>query len=144
MRLSSLFTDDKEEGILGSILLPSFLISLLSVDDHINRKYAFKVSSTPGVVFGARGGPGRMAIPISIAQGVRIPDCGDGEAETAPAVSPVTAFRRRPGLSDTPTPVRVRVVPAGPAQAGSRRRGVWPVVSLCVPYGGPGTGSRLL
>lgn len=37
--------DEKEEGILGSILLPSFHISMLSVDDHINRKYAFKVSA---------------------------------------------------------------------------------------------------
>jgi hypothetical protein len=37
--------DEKEEGILGSILLPSFHISMLSVDDHISRKYAFKVST---------------------------------------------------------------------------------------------------
>ena len=37
------FTDEKEEGILGSILLPSFQISVLSAEDHINRKYAFKV-----------------------------------------------------------------------------------------------------
>uniref|UniRef100_A0A096M7M7 Pleckstrin homology domain containing A5 n=1 Tax=Poecilia formosa TaxID=48698 RepID=A0A096M7M7_POEFO len=36
--------DEKEEGILGSILLPSFQISLLSVDDHINRKFAFKAT----------------------------------------------------------------------------------------------------
>ncbi|XP_051791406.1 pleckstrin homology domain-containing family A member 5 isoform X11 [Erpetoichthys calabaricus] len=36
------YRDEKEEGILGSILLPSFHISMLSVDDHINRKYAFK------------------------------------------------------------------------------------------------------
>lgn len=35
--------DDKEDSILGSILLPSFHISMLSVDDHISRKYAFKV-----------------------------------------------------------------------------------------------------
>lgn len=40
-----LSADEKEEGILGSILLPSFHISMLSVDDHINRKYAFKVSA---------------------------------------------------------------------------------------------------
>uniref|UniRef100_A0A4W5JJI7 PH domain-containing protein n=1 Tax=Hucho hucho TaxID=62062 RepID=A0A4W5JJI7_9TELE len=39
------YRDEKEEGILGSILLPSFHISMLSVDDHINRKYAFKVST---------------------------------------------------------------------------------------------------
>uniref|UniRef100_A0AAY4C9E3 Pleckstrin homology domain containing A5 n=1 Tax=Denticeps clupeoides TaxID=299321 RepID=A0AAY4C9E3_9TELE len=38
------YRDEKEEGILGSILLPSFHISLLSVDDHINRKYAFKAT----------------------------------------------------------------------------------------------------
>ncbi|KAJ3612322.1 hypothetical protein NHX12_020598, partial [Muraenolepis orangiensis] len=37
-------TDDKEEGILGSILLPSFHISMLSVDDHISKKYAFKAT----------------------------------------------------------------------------------------------------
>lgn len=42
--LFSVRADEKEEGILGSILLPSFHISMLSVDDHINRKYAFKVS----------------------------------------------------------------------------------------------------
>ncbi|XP_036003900.1 pleckstrin homology domain-containing family A member 5 isoform X18 [Fundulus heteroclitus] len=36
------YRDEKEEGILGSILLPSFQISPLSVDDHINRKFAFK------------------------------------------------------------------------------------------------------
>uniref|UniRef100_A0A7N9AUH1 Pleckstrin homology domain containing A5 n=1 Tax=Mastacembelus armatus TaxID=205130 RepID=A0A7N9AUH1_9TELE len=36
------YRDEKEEGILGSILLPSFHVSMLSVDDHINRKYAFK------------------------------------------------------------------------------------------------------
>lgn len=35
--------DEKEDSILGSILLPSFHISMLSVDDHISRKYAFKV-----------------------------------------------------------------------------------------------------
>ena len=39
-----LSADEKEEGILGSILLPSFHVSMLSVEDHINRKYAFKVS----------------------------------------------------------------------------------------------------
>ncbi|CAG08718.1 unnamed protein product [Tetraodon nigroviridis] len=38
------YRDEKEEGILGSILLPSFHISMLSVDDHINRKYAFKAA----------------------------------------------------------------------------------------------------
>uniref|UniRef100_A0A3P8RRQ4 Pleckstrin homology domain containing A5 n=1 Tax=Amphiprion percula TaxID=161767 RepID=A0A3P8RRQ4_AMPPE len=38
------YRDEKEEGILGSILLPSFYISMLSVDDHINRKYAFKAT----------------------------------------------------------------------------------------------------
>ncbi|XP_036845609.1 pleckstrin homology domain-containing family A member 5 [Oncorhynchus mykiss] len=38
------YRDEKEEGILGSILLPSFHISMLSVDDHINRKYVFKAT----------------------------------------------------------------------------------------------------
>ncbi|NWI97969.1 PKHA5 protein, partial [Pitta sordida] len=38
------YRDEKEEGILGSILLPSFQISLLSAEDHINRKYAFKAA----------------------------------------------------------------------------------------------------
>ncbi|XP_058500633.1 pleckstrin homology domain-containing family A member 5-like isoform X12 [Solea solea] len=38
------YRDEKEEGILGSILLPSFHVSMLSVDDHINRKYAFKAT----------------------------------------------------------------------------------------------------
>ncbi|TMS02924.1 Pleckstrin homology domain-containing family A member 5, partial [Larimichthys crocea] len=35
---------EKEDSILGSILLPSFHISMLSVDDHISRKYAFKAT----------------------------------------------------------------------------------------------------
>jgi hypothetical protein len=39
--------DEKEEGILGSILLPSFQIAVLSSEDHINRKYAFKVRKQP-------------------------------------------------------------------------------------------------
>ncbi|XP_048191231.1 LOW QUALITY PROTEIN: pleckstrin homology domain-containing family A member 5 [Perognathus longimembris pacificus] len=38
------YRDEKEEGILGSILLPSFQIAMLSSEDHIHRKYAFKVS----------------------------------------------------------------------------------------------------
>ncbi|XP_036800482.1 pleckstrin homology domain-containing family A member 5 isoform X8 [Oncorhynchus mykiss] len=38
------YRDEKEEGILGSILLPSFHISMLSVDDHVSRKYAFKAT----------------------------------------------------------------------------------------------------
>ncbi|XP_061219865.1 pleckstrin homology domain-containing family A member 5 isoform X15 [Neopsephotus bourkii] len=38
------YRDEKEEGILGSILLPSFQISALSAEDHINRKYAFKAA----------------------------------------------------------------------------------------------------
>ncbi|XP_047453462.1 pleckstrin homology domain-containing family A member 5-like isoform X4 [Mugil cephalus] len=38
------YRDEKEEGVLGSILLPSFHVSMLSVDDHINRKYAFKAT----------------------------------------------------------------------------------------------------
>ncbi|XP_057693477.1 pleckstrin homology domain-containing family A member 5 isoform X10 [Corythoichthys intestinalis] len=38
------YRDEKEEGILGSILLPSFHVSMLSVDDHITRKYTFKAT----------------------------------------------------------------------------------------------------
>ncbi|XP_030916398.1 pleckstrin homology domain-containing family A member 5 isoform X5 [Geospiza fortis] len=38
------YRDEKEEGILGSILLPSFQISMLSAEDHINRKFAFKAA----------------------------------------------------------------------------------------------------
>ncbi|KAM6288178.1 pleckstrin homology domain-containing family A member 5 isoform 9-T9 [Spheniscus humboldti] len=38
------YRDEKEEVILGSILLPSFQISVLSPEDHINRKYAFKAA----------------------------------------------------------------------------------------------------
>uniref|UniRef100_A0A8C2XS91 Pleckstrin homology domain containing A5 n=1 Tax=Cyclopterus lumpus TaxID=8103 RepID=A0A8C2XS91_CYCLU len=38
------YRDEKEEGILGSLLLPSFRVTMLSVDDHINRKYAFKAT----------------------------------------------------------------------------------------------------
>ncbi|XP_064175725.1 pleckstrin homology domain-containing family A member 5-like isoform X3 [Anguilla rostrata] len=38
------YRDEKEEGILGSILLPSFHISMLSVEDHISKKYAFKAT----------------------------------------------------------------------------------------------------
>ncbi|XP_072309523.1 pleckstrin homology domain-containing family A member 5-like [Eucyclogobius newberryi] len=38
------YRDDKEDNVLGSILLPSFHVSMLSVDDHINRKYAFKAT----------------------------------------------------------------------------------------------------
>ncbi|NXN97390.1 PKHA5 protein, partial [Rhinopomastus cyanomelas] len=38
------YRDEKEEGILGSILLPSFQISMLSAEDHINRKYSFKAA----------------------------------------------------------------------------------------------------
>ncbi|XP_077196237.1 pleckstrin homology domain-containing family A member 5 isoform X8 [Paroedura picta] len=38
------YRDEKEEGILGSILLPSFQVAMLSSEDHINRKYAFKAA----------------------------------------------------------------------------------------------------
>uniref|UniRef100_H3CP63 Pleckstrin homology domain containing, family A member 5 n=1 Tax=Tetraodon nigroviridis TaxID=99883 RepID=H3CP63_TETNG len=38
------YRDEKEDNILGSILLPSFHISMLSVDDHISKKYAFKAT----------------------------------------------------------------------------------------------------
>ncbi|NWY73578.1 PKHA5 protein, partial [Erithacus rubecula] len=38
------YRDEKEEGILGSILLPSFQISGMSAEDHITRKFAFKAA----------------------------------------------------------------------------------------------------
>ncbi|KAG7498127.1 hypothetical protein JOB18_049570 [Solea senegalensis] len=38
------YRDEKEDSILGSILLPSFHISMLSVDDRISKKYAFKAT----------------------------------------------------------------------------------------------------
>ncbi|XP_032895393.1 pleckstrin homology domain-containing family A member 5 isoform X4 [Amblyraja radiata] len=38
------YRDEKEEGILGSILLPSFKIAPVTPEDHINRKYAFKAA----------------------------------------------------------------------------------------------------
>ncbi|KAM8777989.1 pleckstrin homology domain-containing family A member 5 isoform 8-T8 [Rhynchonycteris naso] len=38
------YRDEKEEGVLGSILLPSFQIAMLTSEDHINRKYAFKAA----------------------------------------------------------------------------------------------------
>ncbi|XP_066445343.1 pleckstrin homology domain-containing family A member 5 [Eleutherodactylus coqui] len=38
------YRDEKEEGVLGSILLPSFLISAVTADDHVNRAYAFKAA----------------------------------------------------------------------------------------------------
>ncbi|XP_078276087.1 pleckstrin homology domain-containing family A member 5 isoform X13 [Rhinoraja longicauda] len=38
------YRDEKEEGILGSILLPSFKIAPVMPEDRINRKYAFKAA----------------------------------------------------------------------------------------------------
>ncbi|XP_061885103.1 pleckstrin homology domain-containing family A member 7 isoform X6 [Entelurus aequoreus] len=36
------YKDSREETVLGSIPLPSYLISQVAPEDHINRKYAFK------------------------------------------------------------------------------------------------------
>lgn len=36
--------DSREETVLGSIPLPSYVIAPVEPDDHINRKYAFKVT----------------------------------------------------------------------------------------------------
>lgn len=36
--------DSREETVLGSIPLPSYVIAPIEPDDHINRKYAFKVT----------------------------------------------------------------------------------------------------
>ncbi|XP_061739553.1 pleckstrin homology domain-containing family A member 7 [Nerophis ophidion] len=40
------YKDSREETVLGSIPLPSYLISQVAPEDHINRKYAFKASHT--------------------------------------------------------------------------------------------------
>uniref|UniRef100_A0A665W6Y8 Pleckstrin homology domain containing, family A member 7b n=1 Tax=Echeneis naucrates TaxID=173247 RepID=A0A665W6Y8_ECHNA len=40
------YKDSREETVLGSIPLPSYVISPVEPDDHINRKYAFKASHT--------------------------------------------------------------------------------------------------
>ncbi|XP_028258310.1 pleckstrin homology domain-containing family A member 7 isoform X6 [Parambassis ranga] len=40
------YKDSREETVLGSIPLPSYVISPVDPDDHINRKYAFKASHT--------------------------------------------------------------------------------------------------
>lgn len=38
-------TDSREETVLGSIPLPSYVVAPVDPDDHISRKYAFKVSA---------------------------------------------------------------------------------------------------
>ncbi|XP_069018038.1 pleckstrin homology domain-containing family A member 7 isoform X2 [Embiotoca jacksoni] len=40
------YKDSREESILGSIPLPSYVISPVGPEDHISRKYAFKASHT--------------------------------------------------------------------------------------------------
>ncbi|KAJ8340020.1 hypothetical protein SKAU_G00346530 [Synaphobranchus kaupii] len=40
------YKDSREEAVLGSIPLPSYVISPVEPDDHISRKYAFKASHT--------------------------------------------------------------------------------------------------
>ncbi|XP_056134511.1 pleckstrin homology domain-containing family A member 7 [Lampris incognitus] len=40
------YKDSREETVLGSIPLPSYVISPVEPDDHISRKYAFKASHT--------------------------------------------------------------------------------------------------
>ncbi|XP_068595055.1 pleckstrin homology domain-containing family A member 7-like [Brachionichthys hirsutus] len=40
------YKDSREESVLGSIPLPSYVISPVGPDDHIGRKYAFKASHT--------------------------------------------------------------------------------------------------
>uniref|UniRef100_UPI003AAA513C pleckstrin homology domain-containing family A member 7-like n=1 Tax=Centroberyx gerrardi TaxID=166262 RepID=UPI003AAA513C len=40
------YKDSREESVLGSIPLPSYVISPVGVEDHIGRKYAFKASHT--------------------------------------------------------------------------------------------------
>uniref|UniRef100_A0A672JG84 Pleckstrin homology domain containing, family A member 7a n=1 Tax=Salarias fasciatus TaxID=181472 RepID=A0A672JG84_SALFA len=40
------YKDSREEAVLGSIPLPSYVISLVGAEDHISRKYAFKAEHT--------------------------------------------------------------------------------------------------
>uniref|UniRef100_A0A3Q3WW27 PH domain-containing protein n=1 Tax=Mola mola TaxID=94237 RepID=A0A3Q3WW27_MOLML len=40
------YKDSREETVLGSIPLPSYVIAPVEPDDHINRKYAFKATHT--------------------------------------------------------------------------------------------------
>ncbi|XP_022611751.1 pleckstrin homology domain-containing family A member 7 isoform X3 [Seriola dumerili] len=40
------YKDSREESVLGSIPLPSYVISPVGLEDHISRKYAFKASHT--------------------------------------------------------------------------------------------------
>ncbi|XP_052318508.1 pleckstrin homology domain-containing family A member 7 isoform X4 [Oncorhynchus keta] len=40
------YKDSREEMVLGSIPLPSYVIATVEPDDHISRKYAFKASHT--------------------------------------------------------------------------------------------------
>ncbi|XP_060924127.1 pleckstrin homology domain-containing family A member 7 isoform X2 [Limanda limanda] len=40
------YKDSREEAVLGSIPLPSYVIAPVEPDDHVNRKYAFKASHT--------------------------------------------------------------------------------------------------
>ncbi|CAN9498934.1 unnamed protein product [Ophioblennius macclurei] len=40
------YKDSREEAVLGSIPLPSYVISPVGAEDHISRKYAFKASHT--------------------------------------------------------------------------------------------------
>ncbi|XP_034047147.1 pleckstrin homology domain-containing family A member 7 isoform X3 [Thalassophryne amazonica] len=40
------YKDSREESVLGSIPLPSYVIAPVEPDDHINRKFAFKASHT--------------------------------------------------------------------------------------------------
>lgn len=41
------FKDSREEVVLGSIPLPSYVISTVAPEDRISRKYSFKVLPTP-------------------------------------------------------------------------------------------------
>ncbi|XP_035767465.1 pleckstrin homology domain-containing family A member 5-like [Neolamprologus brichardi] len=74
------YRDEKEDSILGSILLPSFHISMLSVDDHISRKYAFKSQANisaqkPAQVGGSGCGAGEQQSGCSPTEvdGSRVP-----------------------------------------------------------------------
>ncbi|GAA6074034.1 pleckstrin homology domain-containing family A member 7-like isoform X1, partial [Tachysurus ichikawai] len=45
------YKDSREETVLGSIPLPSYVISPVEPEDHISRKFAFKVNPSLGQVW---------------------------------------------------------------------------------------------
>lgn len=67
--------DSREETVLGSIPLPSYVVSAVGADDHISRKFAFKVCFLchifPFKMFVGVGSPHRVDLNITEGDGVR-------------------------------------------------------------------------